>query len=100
MAEEGAGAAIARRIVVSGWVQGVGFRWATARLAQQLGLSGTVRNLPDGTVEIVVRGGELSIDALRSALSDRMPGRVEAVAAAALPSEAAAQIERGFRIVR
>lgn len=43
-------------ICVSGRVQGVGFRWHTVRQAQALGLVGWVRNLPDGSVRIVVEG--------------------------------------------
>lgn len=42
--------------VVSGHVQGVGFRYATTRLAQQLGLAGWVRNRPDGVVEVWAQG--------------------------------------------
>jgi len=49
------------RIIVSGRVQGVCFRATTKELADQLGLSGAVKNLSDGTVEIVLehRGDEL-----------------------------------------
>ena len=42
---------------VVGRVQGVGFRWWTRRTAEKLGLYGSVRNLPDGSVEIQVAGG-------------------------------------------
>jgi acylphosphatase len=45
-----------RRIVVSGRVQGVGFRFATVRVAERLGLRGWVRNRRDGRVEIVAEG--------------------------------------------
>ena len=44
--------------LVSGLVQGVGFRWFVARHARSLGLSGYARNLPDGRVEVVVSGPE------------------------------------------
>jgi acylphosphatase len=44
--------------LVSGMVQGVGFRWFVARHARSLGLSGYARNLPDGRVEVVVSGPE------------------------------------------
>lgn len=42
--------------LIRGRVQGVGFRWWTARQARALGLAGSVRNRPDGDVEIHVRG--------------------------------------------
>lgn len=46
----------ARHFVVSGRVQGVGFRYAAQSRAEELNLFGWVRNLPDGTVEAVARG--------------------------------------------
>lgn len=46
----------ARRIVVDGRVQGVGFRWATRDEAVRRGLVGWVRNLPDGRVETWIEG--------------------------------------------
>ena len=45
------------RFLVSGMVQGVGFRWFVARHARALGLGGYARNLPDGRVEVVACGG-------------------------------------------
>jgi len=44
--------AIRARMVASGSVQGVGYRYKVARVGRQLGLHGIVRNLEDGTVEI------------------------------------------------
>ncbi len=44
------------RLIVTGRVQGVGFRWATVAEAERLGLSGWVRNLPSGAVEILAEG--------------------------------------------
>ena len=43
-------------LIVQGRVQGVGFRYSTRLEAIQLGLTGYVRNLSDGTVEIVAEG--------------------------------------------
>jgi acylphosphatase len=46
----------ALHLVVNGRVQGVGFRWFTRNTGRELGLTGRVRNLPDGRVEIWVAG--------------------------------------------
>lgn len=53
---------------VSGRVQGVGFRWFTRETARELGLRGTVRNVTDGTVEVVADGPEEAMTRLRSRL--------------------------------
>ena len=52
------------RIVVRGRVQGVWYRAHTETRARELGLSGTVQNLPDGTVEIVAEGNPSDVDLL------------------------------------
>jgi acylphosphatase len=54
--------------LVSGRVQGVGFRWWTTRQARALGLSGTVRNLSDGSVEIHVSGQSEAVGELHRRL--------------------------------
>lgn len=55
---------IARRAVVSGLVQGVWYRDSTRRRADELGVTGWVRNLPDGRVEVHAEGVEIAVDAL------------------------------------
>jgi acylphosphatase len=52
---------IARRAVVSGRVQGVGFRFFAERAARDARVHGWVRNLPDGNVETVVEGEEEAV---------------------------------------
>ena len=52
------------RIFVEGRVQGVFFRDNTRTLASSLGVTGWVRNLPDGRVEIVAEGSEAAVKAL------------------------------------
>jgi acylphosphatase len=51
-------------VVVAGTVQGVGFRWWTARKADGLELAGYARNLFDGTVEVEAEGPSAAVDAL------------------------------------
>lgn len=51
-------------IRVQGRVQGVAFRWYTQRQAAGLGLTGWVRNLPDGSVKIVAEGNRQDLQAL------------------------------------
>jgi acylphosphatase len=52
----------ARRWIVRGRVQGVGFRWFVMREAERLGVGGWVRNLRDGTVEVVSQGTDEALD--------------------------------------
>ncbi len=58
----------ARRYFVSGIVQGVGFRYFTQHAAERLHLSGYVRNMPDGRVEVYAIGPDERLTQLRSAL--------------------------------
>ncbi len=52
---------IGRRAVISGRVQGVGFRFFAERAAREAGVKGWVRNLPNGRVETVVEGEEAAV---------------------------------------
>ncbi|NQV07815.1 acylphosphatase [bacterium] len=64
---------IARHSIVSGRVQGVGFRWFTRETALGLGCAGWVRNLPDGSVEVHCQGTPEAVRALEEWL-ERGPG--------------------------
>jgi len=59
---------LARRFIVRGRVQGVGFRWFVEREAHILGISGWVRNNSDGSVEILGQGSQEQLLGLRSRL--------------------------------
>jgi acylphosphatase len=66
--------------VVSGHVQGVGYRWFVRERARSAGLSGSARNLPDGRVEVVLEGAEDDVRAVLAALDGpAAPGTVTGV---------------------
>jgi acylphosphatase len=58
----------ARRFIVRGRVQGVGFRWFVEREAHMLGVAGWVRNNSDSTVEVLAMGTRDQLSGLRSKL--------------------------------
>ena len=63
--------------VVSGRVQGVGYRFFVRGLADDAGLAGSATNLPDGRVEVVLEGPEDDVRAAVAALEGpAAPGRV------------------------
>ena len=67
-------------VAVRGRVQGVGFRYYVRERARSLHVVGWVRNLPDGSVEILARGNDAALERLRAALRAGPPGaRVESV---------------------
>jgi acylphosphatase len=59
---------VARRIVVSGRVQGVGFRYFAQDVALRVGATGWVRNLPDGRVEAHVEGEVEAVTRVEAAM--------------------------------
>ena len=59
---------IAAEVIVSGDVQGVGYRAFTQRVAKELGLSGWVRNLYDGRVQVEVEGPRAKVEELLARL--------------------------------
>ena len=78
---------IARRLVVSGHVQGVGFRWFAVDAAQREGVTGWVRNLPDGRVEAFVEGDLESVTRVERAIR-RGPSRARVEHVSVIDEEA------------
>lgn len=60
----------ARRYIVRGRVQGVGFRWFVEREARILGVNGWVRNNPDGSVEVLAAGSNEQLSTLHRRLRE------------------------------
>jgi acylphosphatase len=87
-AREHNGAVIRRRAIVSGDVQGVGFRWGAREAAQRIGVTGWARNRLDGTVEAEVEGEPEKVDRMLDWLRAGPPGAaVSSVAVSELPPE-------------
>jgi acylphosphatase len=59
---------VARRFLISGRVQGVGFRWFARETADREGVHGWVRNLPDGRVEALAEGDAEALDRFERSL--------------------------------
>lgn len=69
-----------RRIIISGYVQGVFFREWTVGVARNLGVTGWVRNRSDGTVEVLAMGAPKSLDRFIALMREGSPAsRVDAV---------------------
>ncbi|CAN5696190.1 acylphosphatase [soil metagenome] len=75
-----------REVRFSGHVQGVGFRYTTQDIAARFTVRGTVRNLPDGQVELIVEGTGREIDGLIAAINERMGPFIRSVKTSTLPA--------------
>ena len=64
---------VAKRVIYEGRVQGVGFRYTVKDLARGFEVVGTVRNLPDGTVELEAMGEREEIEAFLHEIREESP---------------------------
>lgn len=84
---------IRRHLVFRGWVQGVGFRWRARHAAEAYGVTGWVRNEPDGSVSMEVQGSEAQIDQVLLALERGSFIQIDRMEAETIPIR---PDERGF----
>jgi acylphosphatase len=76
-----------RRVIhFSGRVQGVGFRYTTRNIALRYDISGYVRNLPDGRVELVMEGPDAEMEQVVDDLRRKMNGFIRKVDSDTLPA--------------
>ena len=76
----------AKRIVFSGRVQGVGFRFTALNVANRYHLTGYVRNLPNGSVEMLAQGTEETITSCIRDIEESFPGYVHQTDIEPIPS--------------
>ena len=76
---------VRRRLRFYGAVQGVGFRWNALHIARRYSVSGWVRNLYDGTVEMEAEGTERDISDLVEAMENHSWGSVERIESERVP---------------
>ncbi len=81
-------AVIARRGIVEGWVQGVGFRWTAKEQAGALHLLGYARNKPNGSVELFIQGEQVEIESFIFLMNQKktFPGTIDTVVWEDVPS--------------
>lgn len=64
------------RVLYTGRVQGVGFRYATLEISRDHRVTGFVRNLPDGSVELEAQGNPATVKDFLDAVSDHFRGNI------------------------
>lgn len=67
---------IAKHIIFKGRVQGVGFRFTTQRIVSRYDLTGFVKNLPDGSVELFIQGNASTTDECQRDITEAFAGYV------------------------
>jgi acylphosphatase len=83
----------ARKFIVRGLVQGVGYRFFAVRSAERHGIVGTVRNMPDGSVEVIAEGSPAALEAFRKEL-ERGPAHARVTAIEEMEIEPSGRYKR------
>ena len=90
---------LVRRVIVEGFVQGVGYRDFARRAALRLGVSGWVRNRSDGTVEALIAGAPADVEAMLGEMR-RGPGGAAVANLWLLDPDSADQAKTGGFVIR
>ena len=75
-----------REVLYSGRVQGVGFRYTARQAAQGFAVTGFVKNLDDGRVQLVVEGETAEVDRLLAEIQERLSGYIRLTQVAKAPA--------------
>jgi acylphosphatase len=84
---------ICQRVHYQGTVQGVGFRMTAQRIASQYAVTGFVRNLPNGDVEVIVSGEQDEVLRLLGAVAGRMKSYIKTIMVQDLPVQSFTSFE-------
>ena len=87
---------IRQRIVFYGWVQGVGFRYRARQVASHFGVTGWVRNDPDGSVTMEIQGTQEQIDNVIMAVERGTYVQIDRMDVKTIPLK---ESDRGFQTV-
>ncbi len=84
------------RAIVKGRVQNVGFRFITKTIASRKGLQGIVRNLSDGSVEIILAGTRMALEDLIREVKQMLPK--DYIQEVSIEAHSAPSLDEGFHI--
>ena len=97
MAERAGGEVVGRLVHYSGRVQGVGFRATAAAIARSYDVTGWVRNLPDGRVQLLVEGPAEEVERFLGSIQSRWGRYIDSIETESRP---ASGLYHDFEIVR
>lgn len=76
---------VAKHVIFSGHVQGVGFRYTAHHIARRYDVTGFVRNVPDGTVEMLLQGPVEEVDTCLRDIQDSFSGYIRTAQVEEIP---------------
>lgn len=86
---------VRKHYIITGYVQGVGFRWRTYHAARRFGITGWIRNLDDGSVELEAEGTAADLSGMIEILEQSVWGSISDIREHTIP----VQNDRDFAIL-